>query len=244
VKVSHRAAPHAGGAAAAPASAALTAATDLAPAAVAVAPFGLVLGVTTTALKVGSAASVTGAGVVYAGTAQLTAMTLMSGGAGVLTVLLAVLVVNARFVLYGASLEPLFRHQPIWFRWAAPHFIVDQTFLAATTRAETGDLNSPARFRRYWLWLGTFLAVVWVGAVASGVLLGPALPELPHLYLAGTAVFLGLLALRLTSRPAVAAAMTAATTSAATVPVLHASSVIVATLAGVTAGSLIGRWSQ
>jgi predicted branched-subunit amino acid permease len=209
--------------------------------AVAVAPLGLVLGVSATALHVGTGANVAGAGVVFAGTAQLTAMTLISGGGSVLTVLLAVLVVNARFMLYGASLEPLFRDQPGWFRWAGPHFIVDQTYLAATTRAQTTDLDNPARFRRYWLWLGTFLGLIWIGTVASGALIGPALPELRHLFLAGTAVFLGLLTPLLTSRPAVVGAMTAATVSALTGPVLHGSAVIVATIAGVGAGSLLAR---
>jgi hypothetical protein len=37
------------------------------------------------------------------------------------------------------------RHQPTWFRWLAPHFIVDQTTAVASAR---GALAAPARFRR------------------------------------------------------------------------------------------------
>ena len=44
---------------------------------------------------------------------------------------------------------------------------------------------------------------VWI---ALGIGLGPVLPDLPHLGLVGTALFVGLLVPRLTSRPAIVAA--------------------------------------
>ena len=101
----------------------------------------------------------------YGGSGQLTAITLMGGGAGAGAVLAAVTLVNARFLLYAAALEPHFRDQPRWFRWAAAHFVVDPTYAMVTRRP---DLDDPARFRRYWLTAGGVLAVAWVAMTALG----------------------------------------------------------------------------
>ena len=62
-------------------------------------------------------------------------------------------------------------------------------------------------FRRYWGWIGGLVLIIWTGSIALGIGLGPVLPELPHLGLVATALFVGLLVPRLTSRPAIVAAL-------------------------------------
>ena len=114
--------------------------------------------------------------------------TLLASGAGVGTVVASVAVVNARLVLYAAVLEPRFRAQPGWFRWLAPHWIIEPTFALTTAR---DDLHDPTRFRRYWMALGALLAGAWTGLVALGVVVGPVLAEAaPVLAFAPAAVFL------------------------------------------------------
>jgi 4-azaleucine resistance transporter AzlC len=210
---------------------------DAASVAIGLAAFGVTLGVTVSALGFGVLPGLVGAPVVYAGSAQLTAVTLVHQGAGLAVVVASAAVVNARLLLYSASLSPRFSEQPFWFRWLAPHFIIDQTYLLANARP---DLGARA-FRHYWGCLGFFVLVVWSFSVAIGLLVGPALPELPHLAFVGTAMFLGMLAPRLTNRPAVAAAVTGGSVAAVVGLVRPELGIVVGAMAGVLAGSAVRR---
>jgi predicted branched-subunit amino acid permease len=180
---------------------------DMGPVVLALAPLGLVVGLTVAQTGIGPLLGVGGAPAIYAGTAQLSLLTLLASGAGIGAVVASVAVINARLVMYAAVLEPHFRGQPRWFRWLAPHWIVEQTFVLVTAR---DDLRDATRFRRYWLTLGGALALTWTGLVALGVVAGPVLADAaPVLAFAPAAVFLSMLVPRVTDRPALAAAGTA-----------------------------------
>src|SRR5215468_1554147 len=97
-------------------------------------PYGLALGVVVASTRMGDLAGILGAPLVYGGSAQLTATTMFQQGAGWLAVLGSALMVNARLLLYSASLSPRFRGQPTWFRLTAANVITDQTYLAAQRR--------------------------------------------------------------------------------------------------------------
>ncbi|WP_369134628.1 AzlC family ABC transporter permease [Modestobacter sp. I12A-02662] len=150
-------------------------------------PFGVLLGVTVVTTGASGPAGVLGGPIVYGGSAQLTALTLSDRGLGLVAVVLSAAVVNARLLLYSAALGHRFRAQPALFRWLAPHLIIDQTYLMASSRPELADRD----FRRYWVWLGGAVLVVWTGSIALGIGLAPVLPPLPHLTLVGTAMFIG-----------------------------------------------------
>jgi 4-azaleucine resistance transporter AzlC len=209
---------------------------DTASVALGLVAFGVTLGITISALGFGALPGVAGAPVVYGGSAQLTAVTLIHQGAGLVAVVASAAIVNSRLLLYSASLSERFRDQPAWFRWLAPHFIIDQTYLLSNARP---SLDARA-FRRYWLSLGSFVLVVWTSAVAVGVLAGPALPDLPYLVFVGTAMFLGMLAPRLTSRPAVAAALVGGSVAAVVGVVRADLGIVCGAVAGVLAGSKAG----
>jgi predicted branched-subunit amino acid permease len=130
-----------------------------------------------------------------------------------------------------------FRDQPAWFRWLAPQFIIDQTYLLSNARP---DLD-PRTFRRYWALLGFFILVVWCSSIAVGLLAGPALPSMPHLIFVGTAMFLGMLAPRLTSRPAIAAATTGGLVAAVVGLVRPELGIVCGAIAGVVSGSAVRR---
>jgi 4-azaleucine resistance transporter AzlC len=214
---------------------------DILPLAVGVFPFGVVIGVASAAQGLGPVGATATGVLVYAGTAQLTAITMLAGGASAATALLAVLVINARLLMYGAAMEPLFRPQPWWFRWFGVHFIVDQTFMIATART---DLADPRRFRRYWLTVAAVLTSLWVVATVVGVLLGPVLPEDSPLGFAVTAMFIGMLLMKLTTRPALAATIVGAAVAAATAALPHGMGVILGTVAGIVAGTVTSRRSK
>ena len=172
--------------------------------------FGLVLGITINALHRDAAAGILGAAAIYGGSAQLTAVTLLSQQPALALAVLSGVVVNLRLLLYSAAMGDRFADQPRLFRWLAPHLIIDQTFLLAEARRElTGRV-----FRHYWLWLGGLVLIVWCSSVAAGEILAPVLPPLPHLTLVCTAMFISLLRPRMVTRPAVAAALVGGVTAA------------------------------
>jgi len=180
------------------------AARDILPVALSVAPFGVVIGLAARAIDQGLAGGLLGGFAIYGGSAHLSSLTLLGAGANLTAILATVVVIQARLMVYGAAIAPLFQQQPRWFRWLGPHFLVDQTYALATGRA---DLAEPTRFRRYWLTIAALLTVIWLASITVGMVFGPVLPASSPLDFAATAVFIGLLAPRLaSSRSAVIAA--------------------------------------
>jgi predicted branched-subunit amino acid permease len=70
---------------------------------------------------------------------------------------------------------------------------------------------------------------------------GPVLPTMPHLGFVGTAMFLGMLAPRLTNRPAVAAAVAGGLVAAAVGVVRPELGIVCGAVAGVMAGMAAQR---
>ena len=203
---------------------------DIAPVGVAVAPLGLVVGVTVVSLGVPGLIGSVSSPLIYSGSAQLTYLTLVAADGGIIAILSALLLVNARLVIYSSGLAPYFRGQPAWFRWLTPTFIVDQTFVVVAGR---DDLRDPASFRRYWLTAGGLLGAMWTAATVSGVLAGPVIPEVLALDIAAPALFIGLLVPRIIDRGALAVASLAAAVAAVTYGSLGPLALPLAMLCGV-----------
>jgi 4-azaleucine resistance transporter AzlC len=107
---------------------------------------------------------------VYGGASQLVAMEVWTNPQTLATVLsLAVVtaVVNARFILMGATLRPWFGGLPQWQAYSALNGTVDATWLIAVRyRAEGGSDCSVFVGAALTLW------IVWVGSAIPGYLLG------------------------------------------------------------------------
>ena len=107
---------------------------------------------------------------VYGGASQLVAMEVWSSPLTLSTVVsLAVVtgIVNARFILMGATLRPWLDGLPPWQAYAALNGTVDATWLIATRyRSEGGSDVSVFAGAALALW------VVWVGSAVPGYLLG------------------------------------------------------------------------
>jgi branched chain amino acid efflux pump len=107
---------------------------------------------------------------VYGGASQLVALEVWSNPLTLATVLsLAVVtgIVNARFILMGATLRPWFAPLPQWQAYAALNGTVDATWLIAVRyRAEGGSDASVFAGAGLALW------IVWVTSAIPGYLLG------------------------------------------------------------------------
>ncbi|MGQ0577269.1 MAG: AzlC family ABC transporter permease [Pseudonocardia sp.] len=219
----------------------LRAVLDTIPVALSIAPFGLVIGATAAQTGVPIALNTGAAVTVFSGAAHLAALTTLAAGAGLLTVVGTAALINARLLLYSASIEPRFRDQPRWFRWLGPALLIDQTFVMVLGR---DDLDDPARFRRYWLTAGGVLMASWVAMVGLGGVLGPLLPVGSPLDAAAVAVLAGMLAPRLTtSRPAIVA-LAALVVAVVAAPLPGGLGLAAGIAAGLLAGALLDGRSR
>ncbi len=203
-------------------------------------PFAVAIGAAIAAAPISGLAGWSGGPLVWAGSAHLAAVTLLGAGASWITVVTTGLAINARFAVYGAALSPYFQAQPRWFRWIAPHFIVDQMFALVLARpAEERD--DPRWFRTYYLTVALLIGAVWMPSIAAGILAGPVIPESWPVEFAAPAALAGLLAPGLKTRSAVVAAIVGAAGSLALEDIAGSYAVILAAVLGMAAGTVVTR---
>jgi predicted branched-subunit amino acid permease len=209
---------------------------DVWPVLLGIAPFAVYIGVTIERVHTGTALGLGSAVLFFSGTAHLTAITMLAHGTNAVAVVGAVALINARLSLYGAALHEHFRDQPTWFRWLAPHLVIDQTYALVTGRP-AGDAH---RFRRYWLVVGACVAVVWLGGYVAGIAFGPLLSA-QALDVTSPAIFVALLVPLLVSGPARIVAGGAAVATVAALLVAPAAALPSGIGVGLVAGVLIDR---
>jgi predicted branched-subunit amino acid permease len=212
---------------------------DIAPVLVALAPFAAVLGVAIDRSIVGDLIGVVMAPVVYAGAANLAALSVLDAGGAALAAVGTALVINARFAMYGAAIAGRFRDQPTWFRLLGPWIIVDQNFALAMARDET----DPRWFRAYWLSSGALLGAGYTALIVVGVVLGAVVPSGAGLELTVPAMFLAMAIGQLKDRPSVVAALVGATVTAVALELPYGIGLLAGALAGVVAGTIARRTS-
>jgi predicted branched-subunit amino acid permease len=139
-----------------------------APVVAGLAPFALVIGATAAARGV-AWSGWTGSVLVFAGSAQLAV--LKGADAGVAVAVATGLLLNARLVVYSASLRDRWQTQPRWFRAVAAAFVVDPTWALAEHHA--GQTGAGQRDERaFFLAAALTLLVGWSTLIAAGSLLG------------------------------------------------------------------------
>ena len=103
---------------------------------------------------------------IYAGSMQYAGVELLASGAGLVSVALTTLMVNARHLFYGISMIGRYKHAGA----AKPYLIfslTDETY---------SILCSAPKDRRYDLWVSVLDQAYWVFGTVAGSLLGSALP--------------------------------------------------------------------
>lgn len=178
---------------------------DVTPVLVSVLPYGLVVG----GAAVGAGFSVTQAAglsfLVNAGASQLAVIDLLGSGAPLAVAVVTALVINARLLMYSASIAPHFRDEPVGRRAFGAYFLIDPAYALAIVRIE-GDADVDPL--PYYLGVATPLLPAWVASTAVGALAGATIPGWLPLDFAVPMVFLALVAPTIRSRPGAAAAGT------------------------------------
>lgn len=211
---------------------------DVLPAIPANVPFGLVVGVAVVNLGLGVGDAVGMSALTFAGAAQLAAIELLDRGAPVVVVLLAAFVVNARYLMYSASLAPEITDLSRPWRWLFAYFLLDVTYALAYGRFRDGDVED-----RRWYYMGVALPLwgTWVGATAVGAVLGTGVPPAWKLDFAVPLLFLGLLAPAIEDRATTVAALVGGTVAVVGAPLPYNVGLLAGALLGILAGIIVDR---
>jgi len=182
---------------------------DSIPMIVGILPFGLIYGALASlaGLSLGQALGMSL--LVYAGSAQFIAISLLTLGSGAVVILLTTLVVNLRHVLYSAALQPYVGK--LSQRWRVPlaFGLTDETFAVVQRRYLARGMTDHGQWYHAGVALALYLS--WVSSSLVGALFGQNVPNLADwgLDFAMLATFIGIVVPALRNQPQIAAALVA-----------------------------------
>jgi predicted branched-subunit amino acid permease len=220
-------------------SAARSGAMAMIPLLAAFIPFGLVIG-SAAADQGAPLAGWAGSWLIYGGSAHLAAIRTLET-AGPVAAIVTGLLVNARLLVYSASLAQHWREQPRWFRVVAAGLIIDPTWAAADKHA--GQCTDVREQRRYFIAAGLTLGLGWSGAIAVGAVMGARL-EGPDLAIVVPLCLLVLVVSGLRAAGARSVIVVAAATALLTAGWPAGTGLLVAVVAGGVAGVASDRRSR
>lgn len=180
--------------------------------------------------------------VVFAGSAQLTALPLIAAGAPIWVVWAAAFCVNLRFLIFSAQWRPYFAHLPVAQRAALAYFSADLnyvTFMRRFPQPRPGAGQVP-----YYLGGVVVTWVSWQAASIAGMLLADRVPTAWGLGFAGTLALLGMTYSLLTDRFTAVAAVVAGSAAIAAYAMPLRLNIVVAIAAAVAAGVVMDKVAE
>lgn len=150
---------------------------------------------------------------VYAGSAQLTALPLMAAGAPLWLIFAAGIIVNLRFLIFGAALHPFFRDLSWRKRLFLGYLSVDVSFIVFMPRF--ADAVKKGTLEQHWFFIGTILPawLVWQTASMIGIALGAIVPVSWSLEFGAVLALMAMMIPYVTSRPVFASVVAAGVTA-------------------------------
>ncbi len=182
---------------------------DSIPMIVGILPFGLIYGALASIAGLSLWQALGMSLLVYAGSAQFIAISLLTLGTGAAVILLTTLIVNLRHVLYSAALQPYVGALPQRWRLPLAFGLTDETFAVVQRRYLARGMEEQGRWYHAGVALALYLS--WVCSSLVGAVFGRSVPNLEAwgLDFAMLATFIGIVVPALRNRPQVAAALVA-----------------------------------
>lgn len=207
---------------------------DVAPIVAGVVPFGVVAGAAAVDAGYSWVEALGFSSLVFAGASQLAAIDLAGRGAPVVVAVATVLVINARMLMYGASLAPHLVAVPARRRAAAAYLLTDQAFALSTARYQDG---LPASRRlAYFVGVALPLWLNWQLTTLLGAVVGASVPDGVPIEFAIPLTFLVLLVPSVTDRPTLVAALTGAVVAVVGAPLPANLGMLLGAVSGIVAG--------
>ncbi|MCO7175772.1 AzlC family ABC transporter permease [Sporolactobacillus kofuensis] len=181
-----------------------TACVEALPLAIAIAAYGLSYGVLATQVDFNALTAVLMSVLVFSGSAQLVAVAMLAGGAGLTSVLLTVVLLNLRNLLYGAALADGLGPAKKWTSLLA-FGITDEPFVLASSRFQKVGPDP-----LYFAVVAGIFYIAWIFSSLTGALIGDHLdPQKFGLDLAFPVTFAALLVPGLKGKPVIGTALAA-----------------------------------
>lgn len=129
---------------------------------------------------------------VYAGSAQLTALPLIVAGAPLWLIFAAACVVNIRFIIFGAAVQPFFQRYRWHARLGLGFWLSDMGFVLFMTRF--ADAKKKGTRHQLWYYLGLIIPgwISWQIASLAGIFMGGVVPPGWSLEFAATLALMGI----------------------------------------------------
>lgn len=208
---------------------------DSSPLLVGVIPFGLICGAVFVDLGMpewkASAMSV----IVFAGASQLVAAQLMAENATMVVVVMTCLVINARMLMYSASLAPHFNGLNPAKKAGLAYLLTDQAYAMSITRFSRSDgdeVDKPV----YYLGSAMLMWTAFNSSTLVGAYLGAFIPAGWNLDFAIPLTFIALVVPAIKDRPAMLAALVAGGVAFLADPLPYNLGLMVAAAFGIVAG--------
>lgn len=215
-------------------------AAAMAPILIGIVPFGLIYGVAAVDAGLSAAQAIAMSSVVFAGSAQLAAVDLMSRDAAVVVIVATALVINARHLMYSASLAPALGGLRLGRRLLTGYLLTDQAYAVSVVRY-AGDSDSPAQRGSFFMGAAAAMWLTWQLASAVGVAVGTGIPADWSLDFAIPLVFLALVLPTVGDRATAAAALVAALVSLVAVDMPFHTGLLAAAAAGILGGLVVAK---
>lgn len=138
---------------------------------------------------------------VYAGSAQLTSLPLIESGAPLWLIFAAGFIVNIRFIIFSAALQPFFRHYSWRRRLFLGYITTDVSFVLFMSRF--GGHKSVGESQHLWYFLGMVIPcwLTWQTSSFAGILLGGFIPPTWGLEFAAILALMAVIMPLLNTRP-------------------------------------------
>lgn len=197
-------------------------------------PFGLITGAAASSAGIDPWLALGMSVIMFAGAAQLAAISLIAQHAPGGIVVLTVLIVNLRMMMYSAAIAPYFRHTPRARKWLFSYLLTDHAFALITTKFDKHQ--PPEHLDAYYFGATSTMWWVWQAGVSVGIFAGTLVPAKWSLDFAIPLVFLSLVLPALKTRNHWIAALVAATAAACCASLPLKLGLIAGAVAGVIAG--------
>jgi len=207
-------------------------------------PFALLFGVLATEAGLSLAQTMGFTVLVIAGSAQFTAIQLMSEQAPALIVLATSLAVNLRMAMYSAAMVPHFGPLPLWKRALGVYVLVDQSYGVSINRFERGPAQTPRQKFAFFVGSACVMAPPWYFFTYLGAVAGEAIPQSVGLDFALPITFIALFAPALRTLAHVAAAFVSVVLALALAFVPYSLGLIVAAGVAMLTGALVEIWQE
>lgn len=210
---------------------------DVVPALAGTLPFGVFSGVAAVAAGMPEGVAVAMSFIVFAGTAQIAALSMISGGTPLLVIFVTACIVNLRFVMYSATVAPHFAHLSLRWKLVLGYLVTDNGFALAAARF--GRDPATPHPEAYFLGCALPIYAMWQVGAMIGIFLGAQIPSAWGLDIITPLVMLSIVVPLLRNVAMAGAALTAAVVVVAAAGLPFQLNLVAAALAGITAGLLI-----